>query len=142
MTIHHAPPTFGQDASAPARSAKGAASELVACAELMRAGYYVYRCESPNAPFDVVAYRDGQCHRVEVKSVTFTEVSHWRIAPSFSRPKNDEWDLLVVVGNDAEVFIFAAGTAYEAAKEIIREHYGFAPRVADRRGGLIQWSPA
>lgn len=132
MTLHHAPEGFTSDGIS-SRSTKGSIGELIACAELMRRGFHVFRCESPNAPFDLVAYRDGQCQRVEVKTITFTERSDWRIAPSFVWPRNDEWDLLLVVGADADVFVFASGTPQEACAGTIRAHYGFAPRLMSER---------
>lgn len=105
------------------RVSTGAASELIACAELIRRGYYVYRCESPSAPFDLVAYRDAQCLRVEVKTITFHETKTY--APNFATPANDEWDLLVVVGKAADVFIFEGGTDVRDARNAIRTHFGY-----------------
>lgn len=99
----------------------GAASELRACAELMQLGYHVYRCESPNAPFDLAAYKDGKCVRVEVKTMTEPAGTY---APSFSYPKNDEWDLLMVVAHK-RIFIFEAGTTAKQARDQIRAAYGF-----------------
>lgn len=105
------------------RAVRGAASELLACAALMKAGYHVYRSESPTAPFDLVAYRDGRCLRVEVKSVTEKAVS---CAPVFGWPRNKEWDLLVAVGLD-RVFCFDSDTTWEDARNAIRESYGHQP---------------
>lgn len=110
------------------RGVTGAASELVVCAELMRLGYHVFRCESPTAPFDLVAYRDGQCLRVEVKSLSFQQNS----APVVSVPTNDEWDLVAYVGRDADVFVFQPQPSADALRRLVhdrvRAHYGFAPR--------------
>lgn len=126
MTVHHQPAGLSDSRSAViGRAAAGAASEMVACSELMRLGFYVYRCESPHAPFDLVAYRNGQCLRVEVKTITFPE----REAPNFKPPVNDEWDLLVVVGRKSDVFIFESGTSATDARDAIRGHYGF-PRLS------------
>jgi hypothetical protein len=121
MTVHHAPGAIDLTPGGYSTSAIGAASELIACAELMRLGYHVYRCESPAAPFDLVVYRAGRCIRVEVKSVTF-KGQH----PQFSWPKN-EWDLLVVVGAQADVFLFDAATLRPDATNIVRAHYGSPP---------------
>jgi hypothetical protein len=76
---------------------KGAISELVACAYLMRKAYHVFRCESPNAPFDLFAYKDGTALRVEVK--TMGGYRNAREVPGFPLPSNLEWDLLLVVGD-------------------------------------------
>jgi hypothetical protein len=106
-------------AAASRKAERGAASELLACAALMKAGYYVYRCESPTAPFDLVAYRDGRCLRVEVKSATITNESRQR-APVFGWPRNDEWDLVIIVGSD-RMFCFDSDTAWTDARDIMRK---------------------
>jgi hypothetical protein len=125
MTVHHSPPGIDLRPSGYSSSAIGARSELVACAELMRLGFHVYRCESPTAPFDLVAYRDGRCLRVEVKSVTLKN-QH----PQFSWPKNAEWDLLVVVGDQADVFLFEPSMARLDIVNAVRVHYG-SPTIED-----------
>jgi hypothetical protein len=48
----------------------GAVSELLASADLMARGFDVYRALSPNACFDLVAYRAGRLYRVEVTTAT------------------------------------------------------------------------
>jgi len=120
MTIHHAPDAMISGDVARSTGAVGATSELIACAELMRLGYFVYRCESPSAPFDLVAYRDGRCLRVEVKTISMT-----KYAPSYTHPVNDEWDLLAVVGQGADVFLFEAGTPGLEIRNALRLHFGY-----------------
>jgi hypothetical protein len=112
--------------TAGARAARGAASELRACAALMDAGFYVFRCEAPNAPFDLVAYRGGKCLRVEVKSITIKTGPEASYAPAIGWPRNDEWDLAVLVAPD-RVFCFDAETSWPEARDVIRAHYGFRP---------------
>lgn len=109
------------------RAQRGAHSELLACAELLRLGYHVYRCESPHAPFDLVAYRDGQCWRVEVKSISESP------APAFPWPKNDEWDLLLVVGR-LGVLMYESSMASGEVIDSVRAAYGFGP--SSRNVGL------
>jgi len=46
----------------------GAISELIVCAKLMEEGWHVYRCQSPNGPFDIVAVRDLTVRRIEVRT--------------------------------------------------------------------------
>lgn len=106
------------------RSHRGAASELLVCAALIGAGYHVYRAESPHAPFDLVAYQDGVCQRVEVRSITVHPDE--RHAPTFPWPKHSDWDLLAVAGID-RIFFFDAATAVDEARDIVRVHYGFEP---------------
>jgi hypothetical protein len=89
------------------KTAKGAASELIAVAYFLRQGYYVYRSESPHAPFDLMIYKDGVSQRVEVKSVPV------RLSPdgkdrwvTVSYPRNDEWDLLAFVVDESCVRVY------------------------------------
>jgi hypothetical protein len=107
----------------------GAASELIASAELMRLGFCVYRCESPHAPFDLVAYRDGACLRVEVKTLAFSEFSP-AFAPAFTAPTNNEWDVLALVGKDCDVFLFEFEMGIPAIRAALRLHFGF-PLLAE-----------
>lgn len=122
--IRHAPEGLGQPTGAYSSGTTGAASELIVCAELMRLGFHVFRCESPHAPFDLIAYRDGQFLRVEVKTVSLQKTG-----PTFGLPKNDEWDLLAIVSKLGEVFLFESGATYRVIHDTIRPHLGFAPVV-------------
>lgn len=116
--------TAGEDYVAIARRIRGAASELRACAALMDQGYHVFRCEAPTAPFDLVAYRDGICLRVEVK--TGSTHPDRPNSPTFTWPRNDEWDLLVIVSHHA-VLQFPAPATYEEVRDAVRVAHGFAP---------------
>lgn len=98
------------------RGTRGAVSELQACVYLMNKGYHVFRAQSPSCPFDLVAYNAGRCIRVEVKTLT-------RVEPydslGYAQPRNDEWDLLIVVDPGGECFEFLPGYDYrETIKEI------------------------
>lgn len=46
----------------------GAISEMTVCADLLARGYEVFRSVSPACGCDLVAYRDGVCVRVEVRT--------------------------------------------------------------------------
>lgn len=107
----------------------GAASELRACAVLLDSGYSVFRSESPNAPFDLVAYQDGQLLRVEVK--TLSPATSTSYAPVFTWPTNEEWDLLIIVGPD-QIFQFRSPIDRETARDTIRMAYDLAPLGARR----------
>ena len=97
----------------------------------MADGYYVFRCESPSAPFDLVAYRDGICHRVEVKSISKGALA----APTFSWPSNDEWDLLVVVDHVRDRFFrFTRDAGKDEARLAIKEAYGFPANIGWSQG--------
>jgi len=124
------------------KGAKGAASELVACAHLMRQGWHVFRCESPNSPFDLVAYREGEFLRVEVKSISRVPLARTRRSPDprmgvgIPWPSNDEWDLLIAVDPDeARCFEITTHDPREGT-DLLRVHYGHMP-VAEMRA--TQW---
>ena len=46
----------------------GAISELIACYDLLKRGYQVFRAVSPHSHCDVVAYRNGKPERIEVRT--------------------------------------------------------------------------
>lgn len=50
------------------RGATGAASEMVVGADLLMAGYEVYRAMSPSSPCDLLIMKDGVTRRVEVRT--------------------------------------------------------------------------
>ena len=110
------------------RSSHGAASELIACAALMEAGYDVFRAQAAHCPFDLVIHRDGQLLRVEVKSLS----ARADYAPCFTWPRTTAWDLLVVVGPD-RVFCFDPDTSQIEARDTVRAHYGFGPPMPTER---------
>lgn len=49
-------------------SNKGAFSEMIACADLIRKGYDVFRAVSPASPCDIVAIKDNIILRIEVRT--------------------------------------------------------------------------
>lgn len=49
-------------------STKGSVSELIVCAKLMELGFHVFRCQSPNGPFDVVAIKGDIIRKIEVRT--------------------------------------------------------------------------
>lgn len=121
------------------RTHHGAASELQACAALLKAGYHVFRSETPSAPFDLVAYKNGKLVGVEVKSLTMKSGENAdgvKYAPVFSWPSNGQWDLLIVVAPE-RVFCFDSKTTQPEARDALRRHYGYVPKdqwVAEHPG--------
>lgn len=113
-------------------SARGAAGELLAAAHLMRKGWYVYRCQSPAAPFDLVAYQHstGELLRVEVKSANQTPAPRSgstvsdETSISFSWPTNDDWDLLIAVDDVAGVCIEITDKNPLVGRDLVRAHFG------------------
>lgn len=123
--------------------AKGAASELIACAHFLKQGYYVYRSEGQHAPFDLVVYKGGALLRVEVKSVSIqVNASTGARSCTFARPKNEEYDLLAVVIDD-HVIVFERGSLMTDCMAAVRQvvaampdqgHWGEDSRSQRSRG--------
>lgn len=47
----------------------GAISELRVAVDLMARGYHIFRAESPHCPCDLVAFRDSQMFKIEVRTI-------------------------------------------------------------------------
>lgn len=114
-------------------SAKGAASELLACVYFLKAGCHVFRSESPSCPFDLVIHRAGLLSRVEIKSLVWRSVEPARYVhaagPVVSWPANDDWDILVVVNLDTGDCLEVTTHDKEEGRAQVREWCGFPPLV-------------
>lgn len=78
----------------------GAYSELLAAAELLRQGYYVFRNMGPTGPCDLIALKNGICLRVEVK----TQVPYAKGLPtSRNYELGEDYDLLALVDYNGTV---------------------------------------
>ena len=78
----------------------GASHELIVSFTLLKAGYYVFRSASPNAPCDLIALHNGVSYLVEVT----TGVN--RVNGSISYPKKKDtycYDWLAVVMHSGEI---------------------------------------
>lgn len=101
----------------------GALHELKVCVDLSAKGFQVYRAQSPSAPFDLVAYKNGSLFRVEVK--TFSLIGNrpsGKVYASISPPQNDEYDILAVVSKmnlDNRVTYFTSDSTMEEMREIL-----------------------
>src|SRR5581483_12433385 len=71
----------------------GAVSELLACADLLRRGYAAFRAVSPACRCDLVAMKDGQCWRVEVRTGSLLPNTR---SLSVGVSDKDEFDVLAV----------------------------------------------
>lgn len=100
------------------RGMSGAVGELSASIALMRNGYDVYRAQSPHAPFDLIAHKDGVLLRVEVRVVARRKDGS--VSPA-TKP-GDQCDLYAFVDADG-VVEFAQPEAARGDRRI-------------RRGGL------
>jgi hypothetical protein len=91
------PPALDEQESTKLNSGTvGAMHELLACADLMRRGFEVFRAVSPSSPFDMAAFKDGKLIRIEVTTGFYTP------AGALIHPKKDftRFDLLAVVLRD------------------------------------------
>lgn len=73
----------------------GAASEMMACIDLIKKGFTVFRAVSPSASCDLIAIAaDGSIVRIEVKTGYYAKSG----AVTFRHPKRPElYDVLVIV---------------------------------------------
>lgn len=84
------------------KGTKGAISEYLAVADLLRRGHYVFRSVSPNCPWDlVVSTPSGRLVRVEVKSGVIDQGKLY--APM---PKPDR-------GHDVVCYVTPEGVIYD-----------------------------
>lgn len=80
----------------------GALSEMMACADLIRRGFHVFRAVSPSAPCDLVAVSEAGTYRVEVKTAgrrANGRVSKPKIAPAV----RVRYDVVAYVVHDGEI---------------------------------------
>lgn len=78
---------------------KGALSEMLACADLLKRGFHVFRAISPSAPCDLIAMKGTRLIRVEVTTVRrATTGVHY----NHKRHKSEKYDVLafVILGED------------------------------------------
>lgn len=77
----------------------GAMHELLACVDLMRKGFEVFRAVSPASKFDLAAFYEGKLFRVEVTTGSHTG------AGGLVHPQKDysRFDILIVVMQDGSL---------------------------------------
>lgn len=80
-------------------TAVGAMSEILVAVDLFKRGYYVFRALASTGPFDLIAYRDGACLRVEVKTGQRTSGGEVH-APPHAHAEHDT--LAIVVDGDVK----------------------------------------
>ena len=73
----------------------GAVSELIACVDLMRRGYHVFRAQSPACPCDLVIMKGAHVQRVEVRTGNVN--LNGTINYAKHRLEYHEYDILAVV---------------------------------------------
>jgi len=79
----------------------GAASELLAAADLMMKGWEVFRALSPNSHCDLLAEKDGTTMRLEVRTGRYILGSDLRL--SYSTRNSDGKFMIVVTVIDKKV---------------------------------------
>jgi hypothetical protein len=95
--------------------ARGAAGELLASAHLMGLGYHVFRALAASCPCDLIAYKEGEVLRVEVKSIRYAPT--YRYNPVFPKPTNEDWDVLAVVTNGIHVSLIPYAAGFDELKD-------------------------
>lgn len=85
------------------KSSRGAMGELVVSADLLQLGFEVFRSVSPSSSCDLIAMKNNQLFRVEVKSswTTYTKAdgkicNNWTIGV---KQPNSSYDILAIVRN-------------------------------------------
>jgi len=71
----------------------GTISELLVCANLLGQGFEVFRSVNPASPFDMVAFKDNELYKVEVKSGYLNEANILQYPPI----KKELFDILAIV---------------------------------------------
>jgi Holliday junction resolvase-like predicted endonuclease len=87
-------------ASQVAAQSRGAVSELLVSADLMARGFEVFRAVSHAASCDLIAMRDGETIRVEVKSADQTETGRYSRNLKLRR---GAYDVLAVVSSHGRI---------------------------------------
>jgi hypothetical protein len=97
---HGRPLTGGIDVSevTPALSTgtTGAIAEMVVCVDLLRRGWAAFRAVSPSCPCDVIAMRDSQVHRIEVRT-GHREGPRRSVAVPLREADRGRFDILAVI---------------------------------------------
>jgi hypothetical protein len=91
----------------------GALSELIVSADLLARGYEVFRALSPSCSCDLIIFRDGRQHRVEVRTGSLT-LSGSRSFPFSERDKGRS-DIAAVVYCRHEIIYYDSKTLQECS---------------------------
>ena len=75
----------------------GTMSELRIALDLLARGYEVFRTMSTNSHFDIVAFKNGDIFKIEVKT---GYKSHATGKLEFPRHSHDDWDVMGVCINE------------------------------------------
>ncbi len=86
----------GRTTSDISTSSTGTLSELLASADLISKGYYMFRALSPSSPCDLIALRGDKCLRVEVTTGRRNSNTQSIYYPNKTKDQA-KFDLLVVV---------------------------------------------
>lgn len=82
----------------------GAASEMVACIDLLRRGYEVFRAVAPACECDLIALSAARCWRVEVRTGTPSRLTD-RVSVPLSDGDRGRFDVLAVVLGDRVAYL-------------------------------------
>lgn len=81
------------------RNKIGALSEILACADLLRNGFDVFRSVSPSASCDIIAYFKNKVYRIEVTTGYFNIAGN----PAWPRKDQEKFDILMVIFKNGDI---------------------------------------
>jgi len=81
----------------------GAVSELVACVDLMKKGYDVFRAVSPSCPCDLIIRKGGLTFRVEVR--TAQKLLNGKFSYPCTKKDEGRSDIFALVCGDAVMYV-------------------------------------
>lgn len=84
----------------------GAMAELVVSVDLMKQGYDVFRALSPSCDCDILAIRDGELHKYEVRTGQYYENNNGGIKIIYGRTRIKGKLIAVVTHVDGKVHYF------------------------------------
>lgn len=83
-------------------STTGAIAELMACVDLMKKGYEVFRAMSPSSHCDILGIKDGVVHLYEVRTGTYIESKNGKRLTWINRKAHGK-EMIVVTYKDHKV---------------------------------------
>jgi hypothetical protein len=66
----------------------GGFSEMIVCADLLKRGFYVFRSITPNAPYDVIAIKNNDIKKIEIRTALKGVRGNCRIGKKINHKEN------------------------------------------------------
>lgn len=87
----------------------GALAELMACADLIRSGYEVFRAMSPDSNCDVIGIKDGEVYKFEVRTGNYFLSQSGGKTLHYPKHRTDGKAVIVVTHSDNTVHYITNG---------------------------------